>query len=196
MHFIGPIGTGVSPPRLARLPDWPGPCPHHQNAACSMRHTRGSPRVCRAWPPAWPSPSGPQGRQRSPRERVGPEDSFCGAGCAERLERIFGCPCGWRGWPGQCAAFRTRSRDFLTAPGTFDVRTGARPARAGTVTGGALEPVSPACGCGGSRPAAAPRPVGFRPQGAAGCRSGVGASPCCPLGSGGSPPLQLAIPLG
>jgi integrase len=25
---------------------------------------------------------------------------------AERLERIFGCPCGWRGRPGQCAAFR------------------------------------------------------------------------------------------
>jgi len=28
---------------------------------------------------------------------------------------------------------------------------------------GALEPVLPACGCGGSRPAAAPRPVGSRP---------------------------------
>ena len=25
---------------------------------------------------------------------------------AKRLERIFGCPCGWRGRPGQCAAFR------------------------------------------------------------------------------------------
>ncbi len=25
---------------------------------------------------------------------------------AERLERIFGCPCGWRERPGQCASFR------------------------------------------------------------------------------------------
>ena len=34
----------------------------------------------------------------------GPEDAFCGAVCAERVERIFGCPCEWRGQPGQCAA--------------------------------------------------------------------------------------------
>ena len=31
---------------------------------------------------------------------------------AERLERIFGCPCGWRGRPGQCAAFRPRAGDL------------------------------------------------------------------------------------
>ena len=32
---------------------------------------------------------------------------------AERLERIFGCPCGWRGRPGQCAAFRPHRCDVL-----------------------------------------------------------------------------------
>jgi hypothetical protein len=40
------------------------------------------------------------------------------------------------------------SRDFLTAAGTLGIRTTAHPARAGPVTGGALEPVPPACGCG------------------------------------------------
>jgi len=30
----------------------------------------------------------------TPRARVGPEDAFCGAVCAERLGRIFRCPCG------------------------------------------------------------------------------------------------------
>ena len=36
---------------------------------------------------------------------------------AERLERIFGCPCGWRGRPGQCAAFRPRACDLSPAMG-------------------------------------------------------------------------------
>jgi hypothetical protein len=39
----------------------------------------GSPRAIRAWPLAWPSPSGPLGRQRLRRSRVGPEDPFCEA---------------------------------------------------------------------------------------------------------------------
>src|SRR5215831_7990849 len=37
------------------------------------------PRAQRAWPLAWPSPSGPQGRQRLRRSRAGPEDPFCEA---------------------------------------------------------------------------------------------------------------------
>lgn len=50
----------------------------------------------------------PAGAAEAPRARVGPEDAFCGAVLAERLERIFGCPCGWRGRHGQCAAFPAR----------------------------------------------------------------------------------------
>ncbi len=46
-------------------------------------------------------PSGPLGRQRL---RV--QGWVLKILSAERLERIFGCPCGWTGWPGQCAAFR------------------------------------------------------------------------------------------
>jgi hypothetical protein len=36
-----------------------------------LSNDRGSPRAFRAWPLAWPSPSGPLGRQRSPGSRVG-----------------------------------------------------------------------------------------------------------------------------
>ena len=39
----------------------------------------GWPRAFRAWPLAWPSPSGPLGRQRLRRSRVGPGDPFCEA---------------------------------------------------------------------------------------------------------------------
>src|SRR4051812_49503213 len=39
----------------------------------------GSPRASRAWPLAWPSPSGPLGWQRLRRSRAGPEDRFCEA---------------------------------------------------------------------------------------------------------------------
>ncbi len=64
----------------------------------------GSPRA--SGPGLWPGPrcQARRARQEAPRARVGPEDAFCGAVFAERLERIFGCPCGWRGRPGQCAA--------------------------------------------------------------------------------------------
>src|ERR1017187_10371614 len=34
----------------------------------------------------------PTGSAEAPRARAGPEDAFCGAVCAERLERIFGLP--------------------------------------------------------------------------------------------------------
>src|SRR6476660_6787358 len=40
---------------------------------------RGSPRAFWACPLAWPSPSGPLGRQRSPALKGGPEDRFCEA---------------------------------------------------------------------------------------------------------------------
>ncbi len=64
----------------------------------------------------------PVGSAEAPRARVGPEDAFCGTGFAERLERIFGCPCGWRGRPGQCAAFRPGDGDIFTAPGPLGAR--------------------------------------------------------------------------
>jgi hypothetical protein len=56
----------------------------------------------------------------APRARVGPEDAFCGAIFAKWLERIFGCPCGWRGRPGQTAAFRPGVSDFPLAIGAPD----------------------------------------------------------------------------
>jgi hypothetical protein len=59
----------------------------------------------------------PAGSAEAPRARVGPEDAFCGAVCAERFEKIFGCPCGWRGRPGQCAAFRPARCEILMASG-------------------------------------------------------------------------------
>jgi hypothetical protein len=106
-----------------------------------VRLAGGSLRAYRAWPSAWPSPSGPQGSAEAPRARVGPEDAFCGAGFAERLERIFGCPCGWRGRPGQCAAFRPSYCDIFTAIGA----PGARVTALAVVLAGA------AAGYGGDR---------------------------------------------
>ena len=41
--------------------------------------SQASPRAFRAWPLAWPSPSGPLGWQRLRRSRAGPEDRFCEA---------------------------------------------------------------------------------------------------------------------
>jgi hypothetical protein len=71
----------------------------------------------------------PAGAAEAPRARVGPEDAFCGAVCAKRLERIFGCPCGWRGRPGQCAAFRPGARDLLPGDRHTWRETTARPVR-------------------------------------------------------------------
>jgi hypothetical protein len=44
-------------------------------------------RAFRAWPLAWPSPSGPLGRQRLRRSRVGPGDPFC-----EAVRKDLGVP--------------------------------------------------------------------------------------------------------
>jgi hypothetical protein len=82
----------------------------------------------------------PAGSAETPRARVGPEDAFCGAGFAERLERIFGCPFGWRGRPGQCAAFRPGELTFRPAtgaPGAIpDGLTSSRRAAPGTLRRG------------------------------------------------------------
>ena len=64
----------------------------------------------------------PAGSTEAPRARVGPEDAFCGAVFAERVERIFGCPCGWRGRPGQCAAFRPGRCDIFTRRSAHSAR--------------------------------------------------------------------------
>ena len=88
-----------------------------------------SPRAHRAWPSAWPSPSGPQGRQRSSRTRAGPEDAFCGAGFAERLERIFKCPRARRGRSVQCAAFRPGASNLSPCDRRTCARRSARPPR-------------------------------------------------------------------
>jgi len=73
---------------------------------------------------------------------------------AERLERIFGCPCGWRGRPGQCAAFRPGDRAFSPATGASGARlkawfllAGASPGRYG---GNRRRPVIGATGRGSS----------------------------------------------
>jgi len=50
-----------------------------KGSALVKHHQMRSPRALRAWPPAWPLPSGPPGRQRLRRSRAGPEDPFCEA---------------------------------------------------------------------------------------------------------------------
>jgi hypothetical protein len=56
---------------------------HHRLVCLSHKMSynviRGSSRAFGAWPLAWPSPSGPLGRQRSPALKGGPEDRFRGA---------------------------------------------------------------------------------------------------------------------
>jgi hypothetical protein len=71
--------------------------------ALCRRRVGGSPRAYRAWP--WPS--GPPGRQWLRAQGWVPKMLS-----AERLESIFGCPCGWRGRHGQCAAFRSGELTF------------------------------------------------------------------------------------
>ena len=69
------------------------------------------PRAFRAWPLAWPSPSGPLGWQRSPgstaRRRRVPR-----SGMRSTVEA-------GGGQPGQCAAFRPGGCDILPATGAF-----------------------------------------------------------------------------
>ncbi len=62
---------GHSPTVFEQQHMWP------QDNGCRWPAHGGSPRAYRAWPLAWPSPSGPLGRQRSPGSRVG--------ACAHRL---------------------------------------------------------------------------------------------------------------
>ena len=57
----------------------------------------GSPRALRAWPLAWPSPSGPLGRQRLRRSRVGPEDRFCEA-VRNNHAPLRGAAVGYENW--------------------------------------------------------------------------------------------------
>jgi hypothetical protein len=113
----------------------------------------GSPRASRAWPLALPSPSGPLGRQRLRRSRVGPEDPFCEAG-----RKDLGVPLTlegrtrtMRGVPSRCLwPFARRSAHSVRArrPGP------ARVARHRGVTAGT------GCGrCRGSRPATASPPA-------------------------------------
>jgi hypothetical protein len=66
---------------------------------------------------SWPSPSGPPGRQW-----LRAQGWVLKMLSAERLERIFGCPCGWRGRRGQCVAFRPRHCDIFTAIGAPGAR--------------------------------------------------------------------------
>jgi hypothetical protein len=87
---------------------------------------------------------------------------------AKRLERIFGCPCGWRGQPGQCAAFGSGLCDLCLAIGTIGVRAMARPVRAGRRYPGCVAAGLPACGCGPADLVAAPRPEGSCPGGRGG----------------------------
>ncbi len=117
---------------------------------------------------------------------------------AERLERIFGCPCRWKGRPGQCAAFRPRAGDLsgdrvaracLTAwcslPGRGTGRYGGYRAR----------PVTGAAGRGSSARRRASARMARRKLPPAN-----GAAPdLTPAAYGGSPgrssPLRLARPL-
>src|SRR6266568_9398756 len=63
---------GHSPTVFEQQHMWP------QDNGCRWPAHGGSPRAYRARPLAWPSPSGPLGRQRSPASRA-PEDRFCEA---------------------------------------------------------------------------------------------------------------------
>jgi len=132
---------------LNSLPRFPDRC----RVCCG-----GLPRAHRAWPLAWPSPSGPPGRQRLRAQGWVPKMLS-----AERSERIFGCPCGWRGRLGQCAAFRPGDCDLRTAMGALRASVTAWPAHSarhrGRYGGDWLRPVP------GKLCAAAAAPVGLPP---------------------------------
>ena len=137
----------------------------------------------------------PTGSAEAPRARVGPEDAFCGAVFAERVERIFGCPCGWRGRPGQCAAFRPGVWDF--SPGdrcTWRKTTGPASSQSAGPTaryGG----VRPRHGAGHRRGGQRPATVRYRARGSGpGCPATCGESPPHPWPlRRGTPPLVHAL---
>jgi hypothetical protein len=137
-----------SPARLGRNP-------HVHHAPGPARG--GSPRASWAWPLAWPSSSGPPDLRRLRTQGWVPKML-----AAERLEKIFGCPCGWRGRPGQCAAFRPGDCDILPAIGrTWRAGPDGLPAAGargtGRYGGDRTRPVT------GEPGAAAAAPVGLPP---------------------------------
>ena len=86
-------------------------------SAASSGARAGAGLCCRGLPHAW-GPGlwpGPCRQARLGRWRLRAQGWVLKILSAERLERIFGCPCGWRGRPGQCAAFRSRLCD--SSPG-------------------------------------------------------------------------------
>ena len=119
----------------------------------------GSPRAHRAWPLAWPSPSGPLGRQRLRRSRVGPEDPFY-----EAVRKDLGVPLTlegptrtMRGVPVPVAV------TLRTAIGALGASVTASPCSCGAASGhdggDRMRPV-PGQSC-----AAARRAVGLPPEG-------------------------------
>ena len=117
---------------------------------------------------------------------------------AERLERIFGCPDAGGAAPDNARRSGPVSVTFHTAISTSR-RQHDGPASSALARSpeGALEPVPPACGGGGQPTGGSAAPGGLPPVG----RGRLPARsrrvpPAGPLGSGGSPLLQLAFPLG
>ena len=137
----------------------------------------------------------PAGSAEAPRARVGPEDAFCGAVFAERLERIFGCPCGWRGRPGQCAAFRPADCDLSPGDRRTWRETTAPPARAARdprrVTAGRVLRRGAGHRRGGQRPAT----VRYRARGSGpGCPHLRRESPSPPGRHGAARPARSRSP--
>ena len=130
----------------------------------------------------------PAGPAEAPRARVGPEDRFLRSGIAKD-------PCGWRGRPGQCAAFRPgrcdslrrrRTRVSLTA---WSSRPGAAPGdTAGTACGRSPGPPGAAARHAGGLP-----PIGRDES----CRTANGAPPdLTPAAYGGPPWPLISLPVG
>jgi hypothetical protein len=127
---------------------------------------RGLPRALRAWPPAWPSPSGPLGRQRLRGQRHAAGVSRA-AGCEAPL-RPEGPPRTMRGIPAPCwwLSGDGATNSMLTA---WSSRRGAVPGRYG---GHRRRPVT------GPPGAAARRAEGLPPEGRdESCRTAYGAWP-------------------
>jgi hypothetical protein len=63
----------------------PGQAPSLDSPPVLLITVKVSPRAARAWPLAWPSPSGPLGRQRSPALKGGSQRSFLRSGFGNGL---------------------------------------------------------------------------------------------------------------
>jgi hypothetical protein len=118
---------------------------------------RGSPRAFRAWPLAWPSPSGPLGWQRSPgstaRRRRVPR-----SGMRSTVEAGGAGPDNAR-----------RSAPVAVTPSRLPAHLarGHRPARGTGGRGSGIRRGPQAAGHQGRRPRQPPRPQGLRPKDAA-----------------------------